>query len=266
MTFIDTHAHLYDDRFAADREETLRRALDAGVKKIYLPNCDRHTIPPMMDLAEAHPEQCFPMMGLHPCYVKEDYKEELDIAEAWLQQGKFAAVGEIGLDYYWDKTFVAEQKEAFNIQMDWALHLQLPIVIHTRESVADGIAMVRQKQNGNLRGVFHCFSGTLEEAKQIVDLGFLLGIGGVLTYKKTDLPEILKQISPQHLVLETDAPYLAPVPYRGKRNESSYIPIIAQRLAAAKGVSLQEIAAVTTANAERLFFGGMISRNIKNLV
>lgn len=252
-TFIDTHAHLYDNRFESDRDDMIRRSLDAGVTKLYLPNCDSTTIAPMMDLAAQWPQHCFPMMGVHPCYIKENYKEELAIAEEWLQRRQFAAVGEIGLDYYWDTTFVAQQKEAFNIQMDWALQYDLPIVIHTRESISDGIDMVRAKQNGRLKGVFHCFGGSLEEAKQIIGLGFYLGIGGVATYKKSTLPDVLREIPLEHIVLETDAPYLAPVPYRGRRNESAYIPIIGTTIAAVKNCSIEEVAAITTKNAGKLF-------------
>jgi TatD DNase family protein len=251
--FIDTHTHLYDEQFDAEREQIIQRALDAGVGKMYLPNCDSETIAPMMRMVSQWPEHCFPMMGVHPCYIKENYRQELDIAESWLQKEKFSAIGEIGLDYYWDKTFVAEQKEAFNIQMDWALSMNLPIVIHTRDSIQDGIDMVRAKQNGNLKGIFHCFGGSAEEAKQIIDLGFYLGIGGVVTFKKSGLDVILKDISLEHIVLETDAPYLAPVPYRGKRNESSYIPIIGTKIADIKECSVDEVAEVTTKNAKRIF-------------
>lgn len=253
ISFIDTHTHLYDEQFDSDRVEIINNAIAAGVNKMYLPNCDHTTIEPMMAMVEKWPQHCFPMMGVHPCYIKENYKDELKRAEEWLQKATFSAIGEIGLDYYCDKTFVAEQKEAFNLQMDWALERDLPIVIHTRDSLQDGIDMVRHKQNGNLKGIFHCFGGTLEEAKQITDLGFYLGIGGVSTFKKSNLPEILKEISLQHIVLETDAPYLAPVPYRGKRNESSYIPIIGTKIAEIKECAIAEVAAITTQNAERIF-------------
>lgn len=251
--FIDTHTHLYDEQFNDDREVVIQKALDAGVAKMLLPNCDRHTIQPMMDMQQRWPEHCFPMMGLHPCYVKENYREELKIAEEWLDKAAFCAIGEIGLDYYWDLTFVEEQKEAFNIQMGWALQHKLPVVIHTRESMAEGIEMVKQKQNGDLKGVFHCFGGSEEEAKQITDLGLHLGIGGVATFKKSSLPEVLKSVDLEHIVLETDAPYLAPVPYRGKRNESSYIPLIAAIIADAKQCSVALVEKVTTENARQLF-------------
>lgn len=251
--FIDTHTHLYDRRFDSDRDDAIARCIESGVTRLYLPNCDSETIGPMMAMAAKWPEHCFPMMGIHPCYIKENYKEELTLAESWLHKERFAAVGEIGLDYYWDKTFVAEQKEAFNIQMDWALSLDLPIVIHTRESMRDGIDMVRAKQDGKLRGIFHCFGGSLEEAREIIDLGFYLGIGGVATFAKSNLPEVLEQISLEHIVLETDAPYLAPVPYRGKRNESAYIPLIGTKIAAIKNCSVEAVAAATTENARRIF-------------
>jgi TatD DNase family protein len=251
--FIDSHTHLYDEQFDQDRDQIVQKAIDAGVTKMYLPNCDSETIAPMMRMAAQWPENCFPMMGVHPCYIKENYKQELATAESWLGKEKFSAIGEIGLDYYWDKTFVEEQKDAFNIQIDWALSMQLPIVIHTRDSMSDGISMVKAKQNGNLSGIFHCFGGSAEEAKQIIDLGFYLGIGGVATFKKNILDEVLKDISLEHIVLETDAPYLAPVPYRGKRNESSYIPLIGTKIAAIKNCSVEEVAAITTRNAERIF-------------
>ncbi len=254
--YIDTHAHLYDAQFDETREEDIQRALQAGVDRIYLPNCDSATISPMMALVKQWPQNCFAMMGLHPCYVKEEsYRQELALMEQWLQQEKFAAIGEIGLDYYWDTTFVAQQKEAFSRQIDWALQLGLPIVIHTRSSLTDGIEQVRTKQNGGLKGVFHCFSGTLDEARQIVDQGFYLGIGGTLTFKKSDLPLIIEHIGLQHILLETDAPYLAPVPYRGKRNESAYIPLIADKIAEIKGCDTEEVARVTTENAMALFAG-----------
>jgi len=251
--FIDTHTHLYDEQFDDDRDAIINKALSLGVSKMYLPNCDSSTIGPMMQMAERWPQQCFPMMGVHPCYIKENYKEELALAESWLSKAKFSAIGEIGLDYYWDTTFVPQQKEAFNQQMDWALHLNLPIVIHTRESLQDGIDMVKAKQNGKLKGIFHCFGGTLQEAQQIIDLGFYLGIGGVATFKKSTLPAVLEQVSLDHLVIETDAPYLAPTPYRGKRNESSYIPLIGEKIAAIKNCSVEEVAEITTRNAQIIF-------------
>ena len=250
--FTDTHTHLYDERLIKDGAQ-IQRAIDAGVTKMYMPNCDRHTIDSMLQITDEWPINCMPMMGLHPCYVKENDKEELAIVAEWLEKRRFYAVGEIGLDYYWDMTFKTQQIEAFETQIDWALNYKIPIVIHSRESTTDCIEIVRKKQNGKLKGIFHCFGGSMEEAKQIVELGFYLGIGGVVTYKNTNLPEILNEIPLKHIVLETDAPYLAPVPYRGKRNESSYIPVIAQKIADIKNIPLAEIASVTTRNAEDIF-------------
>jgi TatD DNase family protein len=250
--YIDTHTHLYDERLLAD-EGQVQRAIDAGVTRMYMPNCDSNTVKPMLELTDQWPTYCFPMMGLHPTYVKENYKAEMVEVEEWLQKRNFYAIGEIGLDYYWDVTYKKQQLEVFERQIDLALQYKLPIVIHSRESTADCIESVRKKQNGSLKGVFHCFSGNQQEANQIIDLGLCLGIGGVITYTKGNLPEIVKEISLSHIVLETDAPYLAPVPYRGKRNESSYIPIIAQKIAMIKGCPVEEVAATTTRNAELLF-------------
>ncbi len=253
MTFIDTHTHLYEEQLNTDEKEMIQRAIDAGVHKMYMPNCDSTTIDGMMRIAAAWPQHCLPMMGLHPVYVKDNYEAELAIVKQWLEKEKFAAIGEIGLDYYWDRTHVAQQKQAFEQQIDWALQYNLPIVIHSRESTQDCIDIVRSKQNGNLKGIFHCFSGTIEEARQVVALGFCLGIGGVVTFKKSTLPDIIKEIGLQHIVLETDAPYLAPMPYRGKRNESSYIPLIAAKIAEVLAVDVAVVAQATTATAAQLF-------------
>jgi TatD DNase family protein len=251
--YIDTHTHLYDEQLMVEEDAMIARALQAGVSKMYMPNCDSTTIAGMLHLADKWVEHCLPMMGLHPCYVKESFEQELALVQEWLGKRKFAAVGEIGLDYYWDKTYVAEQKLAFNLQMDWALQHDLPIVIHSRESTQDCIDLVREKQNGKLKGIFHCFSGTIEEAKQIIDLGMYLGIGGVVTFKKTTLHDIVREVPLQHIVLETDAPYLAPVPCRGKRNESSYLPLVAQQIAALKNMDVTEVEQVTTDNAANIF-------------
>ncbi len=252
MILIDTHTHLYDEQFLTD-DEQIDRAVAAGVERMYMPNCDSSTILPMLQLADKYPQQCMPMMGLHPCYVKDDYMNELSVVSQWLNDRKFSAVGEVGLDYYWDMTWKDQQIEAFEYQIDLALQHQLPIVIHSRESTPDCINIVERKQNGRLKGIFHCFSGNVDEAMAITNLGFCLGIGGVVTYKKSLLPEILKSVSIDSIVLETDAPYLAPVPYRGKRNESSYIPIIAAKVAEVYGLSIHDVANVTTANAIRVF-------------
>lgn len=252
MQIIDTHTHLYLEEFQADIEQVIDRARHEGVTQFYLPNVDRSTIPDLLKLEEKHPD-CIAMMGLHPCYVKENVADELKLVEEWLRKRPFAAVGEIGLDYYWDKTFVAEQKNAFRQQIHWAQELNLPIVIHSRNSMQDCIDIVRELQNGKLRGIFHCFGGSLDEAKQIMDLGFLMGIGGVVTYKKSGLAEVLTSIPLEYLVLETDAPYLTPVPFRGKRNEPSYLKYVVAKMAEAMNISVEEIAEQTTSNAQKLF-------------
>ncbi|OJW83634.1 MAG: hydrolase TatD [Bacteroidetes bacterium 46-16] len=251
--YTDTHTHLYDERLLREEDAMIQRALDAGVTKMYMPNCDSSTINDMLHLAGKWPDNCYPMMGLHPTYVKENYQEELAIVEKWLAERKFYAVGEIGLDYYWDITFKAQQIAAFETQIDWALQYDLPIVIHSRESTQDCIDIVLAKQNGNLKGIFHCFSGSTDQARQVADLGLYLGIGGVVTYKTSNLPEIIKEVGLSHIVLETDAPYLAPVPHRGKRNESSYIPVIAEKIGDLMGISAEEAGRITTANAGKIF-------------
>lgn len=253
MMYIDTHTHLYDEQLMAEEEAMIRRALDAGVVKMYMPNCDSGTIEDMMYLANKYKEHCYPMMGLHPCYVKGGYEAELAIVEEWLAKEKFYAIGEIGLDFYWDITFKEQQYIAFERQVNLALQHDLPVVIHSRESTQECIEVIRRMQNGKLKGIFHCFSGTMEQAQQVSELGLYLGIGGVVTFKKSSLADVVKTISLEHMVLETDAPYLAPVPYRGKRNESSYIPLIAEKIAELKGMDIAEVAAITTKNAETVF-------------
>lgn len=253
MTWIDTHAHLYSAEFDADRGEMVTRAIRQGVNRLLMPNIDEDSIPGMLALEAEFPEECLPMMGIHPCYVKENVEAQLTIVQDWLSKRKFQAVGEIGLDFYWDQTFREQQYIAFRRQIQLAMEHQLPIAIHSREATRACIDVVKELHNGSLTGVFHCFSGTKEEAQEIVDLGFYLGIGGVVTFKKAGLDVLLADIDMQHLVLETDAPYLAPVPYRGKRNESAYIPLIAQKLADVKNLKIEEVAAITTSNAQKLF-------------
>jgi TatD DNase family protein len=253
MTYwTDTHAHIYAKEFAADRQDMLARAEEQGVTKIYMPNVDHASIDGMMELESRH-AGCIAMMGLHPCSVKKDFERELYIVEEWLAKRKFAAVGEIGTDLYWDKSFFEQQKEAFTIQVNWAKKYNLPIVIHCRESIDETIALVEQLHDGKLKGIFHCFGGTVEQAKKIIALGFYLGIGGVATFKKGGLDTVLPEIDLAHLVLETDSPYLAPTPHRGKRNEPSYIPIIAEKIATFKKTGLVEIREATTSNALKLF-------------
>ena len=254
MPLIDTHTHLYDERFAPHYAAAVADCLAAGVEKLYMPNCDSTTIAPMLHLADSWPDACIPMMGLHPTYVKETVAEELAIIESWLGKRPFAAIGEIGLDYYWDKTFVSQQKKAFATQMEWAAAYHLPIVIHSREATQDCIDMVREKQQRiSVKGIFHCFSGTVSEAEQIAAMGMYIGIGGVVTYKNGGLAETVSALPLNIMVLETDAPYLAPVPYRGKPNHSRYLPLIAQRIADLKGLNVTEVTAITTANAKKVF-------------
>ena len=250
---IDTHSHIYSPDFDDDRDEIIQRAKNNNIKKIFLPNIDSSSIEMLYNTEKLYPGMCIAMMGLHPCSVKENYLTELNIVESELSKRSFSAIGEIGLDYYWDKTFINEQKEAFIRQMNLAKNFDIPIVIHSRDSTEDVISLVRQEKSPKLRGIFHCFGGSVEEAQQITDLGFLLGIGGVLTYKKSGLDQTLKHIDLRHIVLETDAPYLTPVPFRGKRNEPSYITFVAEKLAEAKGMSLEEVCRITTENAENLF-------------
>jgi TatD DNase family protein len=253
MQMIDTHCHLYSNEFEADIDTVMQRAAVAGVDKFYLPGIDSESIDAMLALEERYPGKCIAMMGLHPCYVKANYREELEIVSDWLSKRKFAAVGEIGLDYYWDKTFGAEQVLAFKTQMEWSIQYDLPIVIHTRNATQETVELVKQYAPRGLRGIFHCFGGSYETAQEIIRAGFYLGIGGVITYKKAGLAEVLEKIDLQHLVLETDAPYLTPVPFRGKRNESSYLAYIAAKLAEVKNCSVEEVDAITTANAKKIF-------------
>lgn len=251
--YIDTHCHIYLDDFAGDLDKVVQRAENEGVKKFYLPAIDSEVIPQMLALETRYPGKCFAMMGLHPCSVKKNYREELDIVAQWLEKRPFAAIGEIGLDFYWDKTFTDQQYEAFNLQMQWALDRNMPIVIHTRNAMPETISAVRPFAEKGLKGIFHCFGGSPEEAQQITGMGFYLGIGGVITYKKSGLSETIKHIDLKHVVLETDSPYLTPVPFRGKRNESSYIKYVVKEIAEAKQCSEKEIGRITTENAEKIF-------------
>ncbi len=250
---IDTHCHLYLDEFKNDITQVMDRAGATGVKKFYLPGIDSTAIDNMLLLEEKFPGKCFAMMGLHPCSVKENFQDELTIVKKWLAKRKFAAVGEIGLDFYWDKTFTIQQYEAFRMQIELALQYKLPIVIHTRNAMQETIGVVKEYAPQGIRGIFHCFGGTYENAKAIIDAGFYLGIGGVLTYKKSGLAEVLDKIDLKYLVLETDSPYLAPVPFRGKRNECSYIKYVVEKLAGIKNVSEKEVADITSSNAEKIF-------------
>ena len=253
MEFIDTHCHLYLPEFKADLDQVILLAESAGIKKFYLPSIDSSVIDNILNLEEKYPGKCHAMIGLHPCSVNENYKQELDQITQFLKKISFAAIGEIGLDFYWSTVFQKQQYEAFEIQMTWALEKNLPVVIHTRNAMQQTIDFVMPFSERGLKGIFHCFGGSYEDAVKIMDMNFYLGIGGVLTYKKSGLDEVLKKVPMEKIVLETDAPYLTPVPFRGKRNESSYIKIIAEKLAEVKGISLKEVAAITTANAENVF-------------
>ncbi len=253
MRFIDTHSHIYDTGFQEDLDAVMVSAKSAGVEKIYMPGIDSTCINGMMDMETKYPGFCIPMMGLHPCYVKENYQEELALVEGWLAKRKFAAIGEIGLDYYWDKTFAKEQQLVFEQQMQWGLDLGLPINIHTRNAMGETIELVKPFAKKGLKGIFHCFSGSKESAQQIIEMGFLLGLGGVLTYKNAGVAEAVVDIPLEFLVLETDAPYLPPVSYRGKRNEPAFMIEVAKKLAEIKNIPLHELAEKTSENAERVF-------------
>ncbi len=251
---IDTHTHLFSPKFDEDRDAVVQRALDAGVERMYLPNIDAASVEPMLVLAKAYPGVCLPMLGLHPTSVKTDYAAQLDVLEARLGERPWAAIGEIGTDLYWSNEFWAEQQQAFRRQCEWALRLDRPIVVHCRESIDETISMVRPLVDRGLRGVFHCFTGTVAQARELTAMGFSLGIGGVLTYKNPgELPEVVRTVGREYLVLETDSPYLAPVPRRGRRNESAYLPHVAEALAGCLDVGVAEVGAFTTANADRLF-------------
>jgi TatD DNase family protein len=253
MHFIDTHAHVYADELTGSIDMVIENSIKSGVDRIIMPAIDSTTLDAMLKVEAQFSAHCIAMMGLHPCYVKENYKEELKLVEDWIGKRKFIAIGEIGLDFYWDKTFAKEQQLVFETQMQWALELQLPIAIHTRNAMGETIETVKPFAKKGLRGVFHCFSGSKESAEQIIGMGFHLGLGGVLTYKNAGVAEAVKDIPMEYLVLETDAPYLAPVPYRGKTNEPAFMLEVAKKLAEIKSMPLHDIAAITTSNAEKLF-------------
>lgn len=253
--FIDTHTHLYSEAFKEDRSEMIRRAIAAGVEKLLLPNIDTDSIEGMYALEREFPQNCFAMMGLHPTSVKENWEEELAAVKQHLFSRKFIAVGEIGIDLYWETKYKDIQTAAFIEQIGWAKELNLPIVIHARNSFPEIFEVLDQHNDERLKGVFHCFTGTAEDAERICGYGgFLMGIGGVVTFKKSGLDEVLRHVPLEELILETDAPYLAPAPHRGKRNESAYIPLIAEKLSDVYEVPVEQIAEVTTRNAESLFF------------
>lgn len=250
---IDTHAHIYTTEFDHDRDEVVQRAKAQGIEAILLPNIDLASIEPMLKTEAAYPELCRSMMGLHPCYVDGNVKQTLTVIESWLDKHPFIAIGEIGIDLYWDKTFQAEQEMAFVTQLNWAKERDLPVVIHTRDSIIQTLQLLEKEQDGSLSGVFHCFGGTLEEAKAINELGFHLGIGGVSTFKNGGMDKVLPHLDMNFVLLETDCPYLAPVPHRGKRNEPAYTTLVAKRIAELTELSLVEVNNITNTNANSLF-------------
>lgn len=250
---IDTHCHLYLDDFSDDLPGYFARAAAEGITRIYLPSLDSLHFGGMMELEEKYPARCFSMAGIHPCYVKDNFRDELMFVRKVLEKRRFAAVGEIGLDYYWDRTFDNYQMICFREQIAMAKQFGLPIVIHSRSSMKECIEVLKEEKDSRLRGIFHCFSGNYENAMEIIDCGLQLGIGGVVTYKNAGLAEVVQQIPVEHLVLETDAPYLTPVPFRGKRNESSYLKYIVNKIAVLKEMEVEEVARITTANAKAVF-------------
>lgn len=250
---IDTHSHIYSEDFSHDVDDVVQNAYNNGIKKIVLPNINSGTVKRLLDLTDSYPHLCYPLMGLHPTSVSSDYREELQAVEYWLEKRKFYGIGEIGIDLYWDRTFAKEQAEVFRYQLKMAKSKHLPVVIHLRNSFKEVYKIVKEEQDGSLKGIFHCFSGDESEAQKILDVGFLLGIGGVITFKNSNLGEVIQKVGLKNLVLETDAPYLAPAPKRGRRNESSYLIYIAQKLSEIYETPVEKVAEITTANARGLF-------------
>ncbi|MCP4553606.1 MAG: TatD family hydrolase [Bacteroidetes bacterium] len=253
MIITDTHTHLYLQEFDKDRNQVIENAINAGVRYMLLPNIDSKSIDGMLAVCDSFPNNCFPMIGLHPTNVDTNFLMELENVERWLSKRKFIAVGEIGIDLYWDKTHKGEQIDAFKFQIELAKKNDLPIVIHSRESMAEIISILEEVNSDNLRGVFHCFNGTLVEAKRVIEMGFLLGIGGVVTFKNSGLDQIVSAIDLAKIVLETDSPYLTPAPFRGKRNESAYTTLVNQKMAEIKDITIEEVATITSNNARKLF-------------
>ncbi len=250
---IDTHAHIYASEFDQDREEVVQRALAQGIQHILLPNIDLDSIQPMLETEAQFPDICRSMMGLHPCYVDQDVDKTLETIHSWYDKHDFIAVGEIGIDLYWDKTYRAEQEHAFITQLGWAKERDLPVVIHTRDSIQETLALLEKEQDGSLSGVFHCFGGSVEEAQAINALGFHLGLGGVTTFKNGGMDKVVPHLDLSKVILETDCPYLAPVPHRGKRNEPAYTELVAKRISELTERPIQEIEEITNNNAKALF-------------
>lgn len=254
MQLIDTHTHLFSDKFSEDRQDVIQRAIDAGVERLYLPNICSETTAAMNQTVAMFPQHCFAMIGLHPCHVNEGYDKEIQHIKDELKSGHYVAIGETGLDYHWDLTFKQQQQDALRQQITLAKESNLPIVLHTRESFDDTYRLIEEQNDDSLTGVFHCFSGSLDDAKRVQALGgFYIGIGGVATFKKTNHTTVLPDVPLEMIVLETDAPYLAPVPFRGKRNESAYLTEIAKRIAEIKNIPIEELAEITSNNALKLY-------------
>jgi len=251
---IDTHSHIYSEEFDTDRAETIQRAKEAGITHIILPNCDSETLPQMLSLEAEYPDYCNAAIGLHPTSVKENYREELELVKSELERRNWVAIGEIGIDLYWDKTFLTEQIAAFQQQIDWALEYNLPVIIHVRDSFNETMDALAPYKNSGLQGVFHSFTGAIEEAREIIAFGgFMFGINGIVTFKNSGLAAVIEQIELKHILLETDSPYLTPAPHRGKRNESAYTQLVAHKLAEVYNCSLEQIGKETTKNALSLF-------------
>lgn len=250
---IDSHAHIYTTEFDDDRDQVVERALSVGIEKILLPNIDLESIAPMLATEARYPDVCHSMMGLHPCYVNDNIEHDLAIIRQWFNQHTFIAVGEIGIDLYWDKTYQQQQEFAFRTQLQWAKELNLPVVIHTRDSIDQTLEILKQEQDGTLRGVFHCFGGSLAQAEAINQLGFHLGLGGVSTFKNGGMDKVIPHLDLGFVILETDSPYLAPTPHRGKRNEPLFMELVAQRVADLREMSLSEISQITSKNTKLLF-------------
>ena len=250
---IDTHSHIYSTDFIHDLDEVVQRAYSNDVRKIVLPNIDSSSVKNLLNLVDTYPHICIPLMGLHPTSVTHDYQEELQVVEYWLKKRKFYGIGEIGIDLYWNKSFLEEQTEAFRFQLELARQYKVPVVVHVRDSFDEVYSVLQELNDKTLTGVFHSFTGTLEQANQIIDLGFKIGVGGIVTFKKSGLDQVIKQIDPSHIILETDSPYLTPAPFRGKRNESSYLVYIAQKIADLHHMTVGDIANITTENARKLF-------------
>ncbi len=254
MILTDTHTHLYSKEFDEDRTALIEKAIEIGIKRFFLPNVDTETIPGMFQVEKQFPQNCFAMIGLHPCSVNARYQQEIQVMEHWLSRRKFVAIGEIGMDLYWNKIFYAQQQDAFRMQIQLSQKHNLPYVIHSRNAFEETMDIVKEYSNDFTKAIFHCFSGNVEQAQEVINMGnFKLGIGGVVTFKNSGLDKVVEAIDLEHLVLETDAPYLAPSPYRGKRNEPDYLVLIAKRVAEIKNISLEEVAAVTTKNSIDVF-------------